>query len=146
MEGQGSNRDGGLLKVAHFRGSLGEYKVAAELFETIAQACADDKLRKFSVRDHLLKAGFCRLASGDNVAVQRALDRYTAISFEWADSREAKFLASLLTASEGYDEAAFSAACQDFDSLSRLDQWKTSILAKAKELIKSSAENPELNL
>lgn len=144
MEGQTSNRDAGLVKVAHFYGSLAKYKEAAELFEKIAQACADDKLRKFSARDHLLKAGFCHLASGDHVALQRALDRYPTIIFEWADSREAKFLAQLLASAEGYDEAAFSAAAQDYDSLSRLDQWKTSILAKAKDLIKASGESADL--
>lgn len=137
MEGQGSNRDACLLKVAHFYGSLGRYNEASDLFETIAQSCAEDKLRKFSVRDHLMKAGLCHLAAGDTVAVKRALDRYPSISFEWTDSREAKFLAQLLAAVEGYDEAAFSAVVQDFDSLSRLDQWKTSVLVKAKEVIKN---------
>ena len=123
-------------------GSLTKYKEASELFEKVAQACAEDKLRKFGVRDHLLKAGICHLAAGDNVAVRRAVDRYPAISFEWADSREAKFLISLLDAAEGFNEAAFSAAVQDYDSLSRLDQWKTSILVKAKEVIKN--EDAEL--
>ena len=137
MEGQGSNRDGNLLKVAHFYGSLGKFSEACELFEKVASACAEDKLRKFGVRDHLLKAGLCFLAAGDVVAVKKALERYPSISFEWADSREAKFLSSLLTAAEGYDEAGFNATVQDYDSLSRLDQWKTSILVKAKEMIKN---------
>lgn len=137
MEGQSSNRDSGLLKVAHFYGSLGRYAEASELFEKVSQACAEDKLRKYGVRDHLLKAGMCHLAAGDTVAVKNALDRYPSISFEWTDSREAKFLAKLLEAAQGYDQEAFTAAVQDFDSLSRLDQWKTSILVKAKEVIKN---------
>jgi alpha-soluble NSF attachment protein len=137
MEGQASNRDSGLLKVAHFYGSLGKYVEACELFEKVASACAEDKLRKFGVRDHLLKAGICYLASGDDVAVKKALDRYPSISFEWADSREAKFLATLLDATIKHDEAGFSAAVQDYDSLSRLDQWKTSILVRAKEAVKN---------
>jgi len=141
-EGQSSNRDGCLLKVAHFMGSLGKYTQACELFEKVAQACAEDKLRKFGARDHLLKAGICHLANGDTVAVRKALDRYSSISFEWSDSREAKFLSSLVTAAENYDENAFSFAVQDYDSLSRLDQWKTSILVKAKETIKN--EDAEL--
>lgn len=135
-EGQASNRDANMLKVAHFSGTLGRFAEASELFEKIAQACAEDKLRKFGVREYLLKAGFCHLAAGDTVAVRKALDRYPAISFEWADSKEAKFLASLVTAAEAYDQDAFTAAVQDYDSLARLDQWKTSILVKAKDHIK----------
>lgn len=137
MEGQSSNRDSGLMKVAHFYGSLGKYHEAAELFEKVAIASAEDKLRKFGVREHLLKAGICYLALGDLVAVKKALERYPSISFEWSDSRESKFLSTLLTAAEGYDEPGFNAAVQDYDSLSRLDQWKTSILVKAKENIKN---------
>lgn len=142
MENQGSNRDSCLLKVAHFLGSLGKYTAAADMFEKVAQACAEDKLRKFGARDYLLKAGMCHLAAGDTVAVSRAVERYPALCFEWTDSREAKFLSQLLAASEAYDESSFSAAVQDYDSLSRLDQWKTSILVKAKEVIKN--EDAEL--
>jgi hypothetical protein len=130
-DGMLSNRDGVILRVARLMGLLGKYTEAHERFEAVAQACANCKLRKFGARDHLLKAVICLLATGDNVAVRKALDRCASISSDWAGSREARFLGSLVSAAERSDESAFSAVVQDYDSL--LDQWKTIILAKAKE-------------
>lgn len=88
-----------------------------------------------------LKAGICHLAAGDTVAAKRGLDQYGSISFEWNDSRESKFLNLLVDASNSYDEDAFSKAVQEYDNLSRIDQWKTTVLLKAKENIKTDEEN-----
>lgn len=140
MEGQGSNRDDNLLKVAHLYASLGKFGEACELFEKVASACVDDKLRKFGVKDHLLNAGLCLLADGDVIAVKKALERYPSISFDWTDSREAKYLSCLLVATENSDEVGFSATIQTYDSTSRLDKWRTSLLIKAKEMIKNEVD------
>jgi alpha-soluble NSF attachment protein len=122
-------------------GLLGKYTDAYELFEKVAQACANDKLRKFGARGHLLNAVICLLATGDNVAVRRALDNCSSIYFKWADSWEAKFLSSLASAAERLDGSAFAAIVQDYDSL--LDEWKTAVLVKAREKI---VENEHVEL
>jgi hypothetical protein len=43
----------------------------------------------------------------------------------------------LVTAYENFDVEAFTQAVVDFDSISKLDQWKTTILLRIKNSIKS---------
>jgi hypothetical protein len=52
------------LKVATFAAQLEQYPEAIEKFESVAEANVDNNLTKWSVREYLLKAGLCHLASG----------------------------------------------------------------------------------
>ena len=52
----------------------------------------DNKLLRFSIREYLLKASFCHLAQGDLVGAKRALEKYNSVYYDWAGSREAKFI------------------------------------------------------
>lgn len=140
-ENSPSNAQSCRLKVAHFAASLGQFDKATEIFETCASAAADNKLLKFSVREYLLKASFCLLAAGDLVGAKRAAtEKYPSLCFEWSGSKESKFVEELVAAIEAYDQDAFTAAVQDFDSTNRLDQWKTNILLKVKETIKEETD------
>lgn len=53
-----------LLKVGTFAAQLENYPEAIEKFESVAEASVDNQLTKWAVREHLLKAGLCYLASG----------------------------------------------------------------------------------
>ncbi|XP_049850791.1 uncharacterized protein LOC126323915 [Schistocerca gregaria] len=136
-EGQNTNRDNCLLKAAHISALLGHYNETINIFESISSSCASDNLRKFSIRDYLLKAGLCHLNTGDTVAVRQALENYTSMYFEWGNSRECKLLTAILDAVEDNDEAAFSKAVREFDNISQLDKWKTSMLLRIQERIKN---------
>ncbi|WP_411027395.1 hypothetical protein, partial [Salmonella sp. s54925] len=58
------------------------------------------------------------------------------------DTRECKLLKSLLEAQEEENVEAFTEAVKSYDSISRLDQWLTTILLKIKKGIN---DEPELN-
>lgn len=55
----------------------------------------------------------------------------------FADSRECKLVKTLLDKLEQSDEDGFTAAIQEYDTISRLDQWFTSIMLKIKKQINS---------
>ena len=60
------------LKVADVAAIEGDYYKAIEKYERVAEQSINNNLMKYSVKDYLLKAGICHLASGDLVAAQRA--------------------------------------------------------------------------
>jgi len=131
-----SNAQTCLLKVAHYSATFDHFDKAIEIFEKCAEQSMENKLLRFSVREYLLKASFCHLASGDIVGTKKALDKFNSLAYDWPGSREAKFIEELVNACENYDQDAFTAATQSFDSISRLDPWKTAILLKVKNTIK----------
>lgn len=47
------------------------------------------------------------------------------------------YLQDLINAYEAYDVDAFTQAIVEFDSISKLDQWKTTILLRIKNHIKN---------
>jgi len=90
-EGSTSASNQCLLKVASFAALLERYDKAVELYEKIAVSSIDNNLLKWSVKEYLLRAGLCLLASGDLVAARRALDKYQDMDVTFASQREAKF-------------------------------------------------------
>lgn len=125
-----------LLKVALFSAQLERYEKAIELYEQIASASIDNNLIKWSVKDYFLRAGLCHLAKGDVVAAERALERYTDMDATFSSQRECKFLQELVNAVKNYDIEAYTNAVVEYDSISPLDSWKTSILLRIKNSIK----------
>jgi len=135
-EGSSSSANQCLLKVALFSAQVERYDKAIELYEQVAAASIDNNLLKWSVKEYFLRAGLCHLAKGDMVSAERATERYQDMDATFSSQRECKFLVELLNACKGYDVEAFTAAVVEFDSISKLDSWKTSILLKIKNAIK----------
>jgi len=137
-EGEGSTSSANqcLLKVALFSAQLERYDKAIELYEQVASGSIDNNLIKWSVKEYFLRAGLCHLAKGDMVSSERALERYQDMDATFSSQRECKFLQELVTACKGRDVEAFTGAVVEFDSISKLDSWKTSILLKIKNSIK----------
>jgi len=137
-EGEGSTSAASqcLLKVALFSAQLERYDKAIEIYEQVAAQSIDNNLLKWSVKDYFLRAGLCHLAKGDVVAAERAVERYMDMDATFSSQRECKFLQELVSACKNYDVEAFTNAVVEFDSISKLDSWKTSILLKIKNSIK----------
>jgi len=135
-EGSSSSANQCLLKVALFSAQLERYDKAIELYEQVAIASIDNNLLKWSVKEYFLRAGLCHLAKGDIVSADRALERYQDLDATFSSQRECKFLLDILAACKSYDIEAFTNAVVEFDSISKLDAWKTSILLKIKNSIK----------
>jgi len=134
-EEAGSSANQCLLKVAQFAAQLEKYDLATEQFEKVAQASIDNALLKWSVKEYLLKAGLCHLASTDVINTRRALEKYQEMDVTFSSTRECKFLKDLADAYENSDVDAFTNIVVAYDSLSPLDNWKTSILLRIKNAI-----------
>ena len=124
-----------LVKVAALAGSLGQYMTAVDKFETVANASVDNNLTKWSVREYLLKAGICLLCSSDYIRARNSFDRYCALDMTFNGTREYKFLIDLLDAIEAQDVVLFTDIIVEFDKLTKLDAWKTTLLLKVKKCI-----------
>jgi len=130
-----------LLKVAGLAATAQDYKRAIEIYEQVAIASLESNLLKFSVKDYLLRAGLCRLATGEIGAAVNALERYNGMDATFAGSREGTLLRDVTTATEQMDEDVFTLKVREYDEISRLDGQKTSLLLEVKNQIKNSVED-----
>jgi len=71
----------------------------------------------------------------DSVAAKRNLDKYSSQDSAFPSTREAKFLRVIIEAVEAGDQQEFTAHVVEFDQVTKLDNWKTSILLKIKKSI-----------
>jgi len=125
------------LKVAQYSAQLEKYDKAIEIYENVSKASLDNNLLKWSVKEYFLKAALCHLCTGDMVSTKRALEKYRDMDPTFSSQRESKFLDEIVAACESFDTEAFTSAIVEYDSISKLDAWKTSILLKIKNSIKS---------
>ncbi|KAG6433723.1 hypothetical protein SASPL_105338 [Salvia splendens] len=116
-------------KVAEFSAQIGKYHIAGEIYEQVAGYALSNNLLKYGARGHLLNAGICQLCKGDIIAINNALERYQASDLDPTFSRTLAF--------DEEDAAKFTIAVKEFDSITKLDAWKTTLLRRVKEHIKA---------
>lgn len=126
------------LKVADAAALDGDYYKAIENYEKVAEQSINNNLMRYSVKDYLLKAGICHLASGDQVAAQRALERYREMDPSFASQRESLLLQDLCDAVEAKSQEQFADKLYQFDQVNRLDKWKTTLLVRVKNAIEEA--------
>ncbi|KAH8706688.1 alpha-soluble NSF attachment protein [Ilyonectria robusta] len=131
------------LKVADLAAIDGDYYKAIENYEKVAEQSISNNLMKYSVKDYLLKAGICHLANGDQVATQRALEKYRDIDPSFATQREHKLLVDLCETIEARSQEDFADRLFQFDQVSKLDKWKTTILVRIKNSIEAAEDDDE---
>ncbi|MCJ1464751.1 vesicular-fusion protein S17 [Pseudocyphellaria aurata] len=129
------------LKVADLAAIDHNYYKSIEQYEKVAKSSVSNNLMKWSVKDYFLKAGICHLAANDTVATARALESYRDIDPTFVSTREHQLLADLAEAVEQGDQEAFSDKLFQFDSLSKLDKWKTTLLLRVKNSIEEKGED-----
>jgi len=71
---------------------------------------------------------------------QQALARYESIIAAFTDSREYSFLKKLIQAVEDNNVENFTSAIKEYDTISRLDNWCTTLLLRVKKVI---SEEPD---
>ncbi|KJA29442.1 hypothetical protein HYPSUDRAFT_32903 [Hypholoma sublateritium FD-334 SS-4] len=120
---------------ADLHADLGEYPQAISRYEQVADHSLGSALTKYSVKEYWLRAGLCALAMNDTVTAKRNMQKYSNQDVTFSSTREAKFVNALVEAFENGDQDAFTAAVYEFDQVTKLDNWKTSILLKIKKEI-----------
>lgn len=131
-------------KVAQFSAQLEQYPKAIEIFEEIARHSINNNLLKYGVRGHLLNAGICQLCKGDPVAISNALDKYQDLDPTFSRTRDYQLLADLAAAVDEGDVGKFTAALKEYDSMSPLDGWRTTLLLRVKEALKAKEDDDDL--
>lgn len=96
---------------------------------------------KWSVKDYFLKSGICLLAVGDPVATTRALEKYRDLDPTFSSTREHQLVVDLAEAVEAGEEEQFADKLFQYDQMSKLDKWKTTILLRVKNAIEEKGED-----
>lgn len=96
---------------------------------------------RYSVKDYFLKAGICHLASGDIVAVERALAGYLEMDPTFGSTRECALLTDLTQDVKDGKQDQFTDHLFQFDQMSKLDRWKTTLLVRVKDAIQAEEED-----
>ncbi|KAK4469932.1 hypothetical protein MN116_007433 [Schistosoma mekongi] len=122
------------LAVAQLAAQLGQYVKAANLFEEAGKASMENNLLKYGAKGHLFKAAICHFCV-DLINGQKALKNYEECYPMFADSRECGLMKKLSEALEQENVEAFTVAVKEYDSITRLEPWITSLMLKLKKTI-----------
>eukprot|EP00056_Hartaetosiga_gracilis_P014215 m.240015 g.240015 ORF g.240015 m.240015 type:complete len:291 (-) comp14368_c0_seq1:166-1038(-) len=128
-------------KLAELKASSEMYTEAFELFEEVGGKMIDNKLLVYGAKEYFLKAGICRLATGDEIATKRAVDRYSDGYPQFDNTREQRLLQSIVQAKEEDDEEAFTEALREYDEIQKLSPWHTTILLKIKKSFEAGEDD-----
>ncbi|EGG09431.1 uncharacterized protein MELLADRAFT_71234 [Melampsora larici-populina 98AG31] len=120
---------------ADIAAQLEQYSIAIENFELVARNSLSSPLTRYSVKEYLFKAALCHLCTGDIVSSKRALENYGELDPNFTQQREYKFLCSIMDSIESGDQESYTNHVAEFDSMLKLDAWKTTILLKIKRSI-----------
>ena len=122
-----------------------DYERAAAEFEKVGRDSLSSNLLKFGAKGNFFNAVICLLARGDIVAGESALGRFKEMDYTFGGSRECKLLDDVCAAFKDGNMDAFTDAVFNFDQISKLDPWRTTILLKIKnEMSKASGESGDL--
>ncbi|XP_053908800.1 alpha-soluble NSF attachment protein isoform X2 [Cuculus canorus] len=128
-----------LLKVATYAAQLEQYQKALEIYEQVGTSAMDSPLLKYSAKEHFFRAALCHFCI-DMLNAKLAVQKYEEMFPAFSDSRECK-LVKLLDAHEEQNIDAYTDAVKEFDAISRLDQWLTTMLLRIKKTIQGEDED-----
>ncbi|XP_068202832.1 alpha-soluble NSF attachment protein-like [Palaemon carinicauda] len=122
------------LKVAMFAAQMENYEKAIQIYEQVATSSLESSLLKYSAKEYMFRAALCHLCvdlTNSRIAVEKYEEMYPAFQ----DSRECKLLKALMNHLEEQNVDAFTDTVKEYDSISRLDQWYTTMLLRIKKSI-----------
>ncbi|EMP27345.1 Beta-soluble NSF attachment protein [Chelonia mydas] len=128
-----------LLKVAAYAAQLEQYQKAIEIYEQVGTNTMDNPLLKYSAKEYFFKAALCHFIV-DELNAKLALEKYEEMFPAFTDSRECKLVKKLLEAHEDQNCEAYTEAVKEFDSISRLDQWLTTMLLRIKKSLQGDGD------
>uniref|UniRef100_H3CZF6 N-ethylmaleimide-sensitive factor attachment protein, beta b n=1 Tax=Tetraodon nigroviridis TaxID=99883 RepID=H3CZF6_TETNG len=121
---------------------MGRFTIAAKHHISIAEIYESEMvdIEKVTYNPNLHTYSLCYSVlglgkRGASDSPQIAIEKYEEMFPAFSDSRECKLLKKLLEAHEEQNSDAFTEAVKEFDSISRLDQWHTTLLLRIKKTI-----------
>lgn len=143
MEQQKSQGAQCLAKVAELSSAAKnppDFLRAAEIYETLGKNCLDSNLLKYNAKGHFVHCVLCHLANRDSVGASQAMSRFASLDYTLRESREGKFADELIECVEGGDVEGFATACYEYDRISKLDPWKTTILLSIRKAVDGNGD------
>jgi len=146
MEGENNTTTNNiLLKVPELRVIAEENKEhiveAIKIYEQVASKYLENRLTAPSAKDLYFRASLLHLANADTVGSENAIEKYSDLDPTFGTSREAKFVKALIKAIEEQNVQAFSDECWEFNNITPLDRWKTTVLNRAKAHLEKSIKD-----
>ncbi|KAJ7303935.1 hypothetical protein JRQ81_011448 [Phrynocephalus forsythii] len=129
-----------LLKVATYAAQLEQYQKAIEIYEQVGTSAMDSPLLKYSAKEYFFKAALCHFCI-DMLNAKLAIQKYEEMFPAFSDSRECKLVKKLLDAHEEQNIDSYTESVKEYDSISRLDQWLTTMLLRIKKTIQGEEED-----
>lgn len=142
MEQQNSQSNQCIVKVAELSSAAldpPDFLQAAQLYEKMGKSCLDSNLLKYNAKGYFLQAILCHLANQDSVGAENAMSMYSSLDFTFRESREGKFAEELVECVNSFDSEGFATACFEYDRVSKLDPWKTTILLSVRKALDGGA-------
>ncbi|XP_054979880.1 alpha-soluble NSF attachment protein-like [Sorex araneus] len=129
-----------LLNVAGYAAQLEQYQKAIDIYEQVGTNAMNSPLLKYSAKDYLFKAALCHFCS-DMLNAKLAVQKYEELFPAFSDSRECKLTKKLLEAHEEQNVDSYTEAVKEYDSITQLDQWLTTMLLRIKKTIQGDDED-----
>ncbi len=114
---------------------VNDYARAAGTYLTIGTQCMESNLGKFAAKGHFFCYLLCLTAMGDCVALSEGIEKCKEIDYSFSTSRECTFMESISMAMQEQELPDYATACAEFDNITPLDPWKTSLLLKGRQHI-----------
>ncbi|XP_013186310.1 alpha-soluble NSF attachment protein [Amyelois transitella] len=128
-----------MLKLAQYAAQMEHYDKAIQIYDQISKSAVENSLLKYSAKDYMFRAAICHLCV-DLLNAQHALEKYCSIYPAFADTRECKLIRDLIEHLEEQNIDGFTETVKNYDSISRLDQWHTTMLVRIKKQISDNAD------
>lgn len=112
---------------------------SAEIYEEVAGGCIESPLLKYSAKEHYFRAALCHMCV-DVLNAENAIKKYQDVFPQFTESRECKFLKTLISKIEENDIDGYTQTIQDYDSISPLDSWFTNLLLRVKQNIETEPD------
>nr|XP_012418024.1 PREDICTED: alpha-soluble NSF attachment protein isoform X2 [Odobenus rosmarus divergens] len=129
-----------LLKVAGYAAQLEQYQKAIDIYEQVGTNAMDSPLLKYSAKDYFFKAALCHFCI-DMLNAKLAVQKYEELFPAFSGSRECTLMKKLLDAHEEQNIDSYTEAVKEYDAISRLDQWLTTMLLRIKKTIQGEEED-----
>jgi len=127
------------VKLATLAGQEGNYDLAIDLFEAVADNCLKTNLLKFNAKQYYLNAALCVLAKGDLVLIERKIAQYKELDYTFPGTRECKLVEDIARAFSELNVEMFTDIVYEYDRVTKLDPWKTTILLRIKTKLSAMA-------
>jgi alpha-soluble NSF attachment protein len=108
------------------------YNRSIELFASIGKEAADNQNLKYQTTDYFFNCIILCLAKDDIVCATNYLEEFANIYYPFTNTREYKLLQDIICVYPDNNVTAFTDAVFNYDQISRLNPWRTSILLTIK--------------